>query len=241
MRSNPKAPPSDTAPQPRVYLSPSMVERRQRILTEAQALLAEKGVEGFTIRDLHRRAAVAQRTLYNVFGSKEEIVARAIEHHFTDEQLELPPVETAELELILRRIDVLSRIVIRQRAYASGLVSVFFSPTLDRRIYDSLHRIALSGTRAWLDAAEREKVLRKLSTAERRLLLTSLVNLSYATISDWAAGRIEDSSLSLASQLNFLIGVSSCLTSKHRKIADALIAARAQLLPADYMASSYAP
>ena len=56
-----------------VYSSPSIHERRRRILREARRLLAESGLEKFSIRTLCKRADVAQRTLYNAFHNRDRI------------------------------------------------------------------------------------------------------------------------------------------------------------------------
>ncbi|MDB5447166.1 MAG: hypothetical protein JWQ97_2483 [Phenylobacterium sp.] len=202
-----------------------MQDRRRRILTEAQQLLDEKGIDGFTIRELSRRAGVAQRTLYNVFGSKEDIVASAIEEHYAGLLETLPPhAPAASLEAHLERLALMSRVVVSLRRYATAMVGVFFSPTVDRRIHDSLHRISITGSGNWLERAEAAQVLVKLSDTERQRLITLLVNVAYANITDWAAGRIGDAELGLRAQLNFLLCVRYFLRPKHRADADALIA-----------------
>src|SRR5579862_1973223 len=115
----------------RKYGSPVMQDRRQRILAEAQALLDERGVDGFTIRELSRRADVAQRTLYNVFGSKEDIVASAIELHFTSLLPEFPPPPPgADVEAYLCLMDAILERTINLRRYATAMATVFFSPTV---------------------------------------------------------------------------------------------------------------
>lgn len=49
--------------------------RRQRILEAARALIVERGAEGWSMRKVASRAGVSVTTLYNLFGSKEEIRA----------------------------------------------------------------------------------------------------------------------------------------------------------------------
>ena len=202
-----------------------MQDRRLRILTEAQRLLDEKGFDGFTIRELSRRADVAQRTLYNVFGSKEDIVASAIEEHYAGLLAKLPPPPpAASLDAHLQRLAMMSEVVVSLRRYATAMVGVFFSPTVDRRIHESLHRISTTGSGNWVQRAEAAKVLVKLSESERQRLVTLLVNAAYANITDWAAGRIGDAELALRAQLNFLLCVRYFLRPRPRADADALIA-----------------
>ena len=49
-------------------------ERRERIMAAARTLVAIKGYDGLTMRDLARAAKVSVPTLYNLFGSKDAIL-----------------------------------------------------------------------------------------------------------------------------------------------------------------------
>ncbi|MEW5735376.1 MAG: TetR/AcrR family transcriptional regulator [Thermodesulfobacteriota bacterium] len=50
-----------------------VAEMRARILTQALSLLAEKGFEGFSMREVARRMGVVIGTLYGYYGSKDEV------------------------------------------------------------------------------------------------------------------------------------------------------------------------
>jgi AcrR family transcriptional regulator len=185
-----------------------MFDRRQRILAETQGMLDELGVEGFTIRELSRRAGVAQRTLYNLFGSKEDIVATAIDEHFVGLLSQLPPPPPpGDLEASLQRIDFVSDRTIELRRYATAMVAVFFSPSADRRIYDALRWISEVATVPWVARAWAEGLLPKTTPEDRDRLATLLVNARYANVTDWAAGRISDQEMKIRSKLNFLVCV----------------------------------
>ncbi|HEU5060943.1 MAG TPA: TetR/AcrR family transcriptional regulator [Kofleriaceae bacterium] len=54
-------------------------ERRERIARVARALVAERGYDGLTMRDLARAARVAVPTLYNLFGGKDAILVAELE------------------------------------------------------------------------------------------------------------------------------------------------------------------
>lgn len=54
-------------------------ERRARIGKAARALVAERGYEGLTMRELAQKARVAVPTLYNLFGSKDAILVAELE------------------------------------------------------------------------------------------------------------------------------------------------------------------
>ena len=54
-------------------------ERRARIGKVARQLVAERGYEGLTMRELAQKARVAVPTLYNLFGSKDAILVAELE------------------------------------------------------------------------------------------------------------------------------------------------------------------
>ena len=214
-----------SGPEPRrKYDSPVMQDRRQRILLEAQALLDEAGVDGFTIRELSRRAGVAQRTLYNVFGSKEDIVASAIELHFTSRLGELPPPGAgSDIEAYLARMDAVLDRAMRLRRYSTAMVAVFFSPGVDRRIYDSLRRISETGSGSWVRRAVEDRLLAPLTPLDQERLSNLLVNMGYANITDWAAERISGDELKFRYRFNLLLCIRPLARAPHRPMIDALL------------------
>ncbi len=54
-------------------------ERRVRILAAARAIIAERGYDGLTMRDLARASRVSVPTLYNLFGGKHAILLGELE------------------------------------------------------------------------------------------------------------------------------------------------------------------
>jgi AcrR family transcriptional regulator len=57
-------------------------ERRKRILTAARGLIAERGYDGLTMRDLAEASRVSVPTLYNLFGGKQAILLGELESTF---------------------------------------------------------------------------------------------------------------------------------------------------------------
>ena len=56
-----------------------MAERRQRILAAARAIVAKRGYEALTMRELAQASRVTVPTLYNLIGGKEAVLAAAVE------------------------------------------------------------------------------------------------------------------------------------------------------------------
>lgn len=62
----------------RTYNSPRMAARHASILAAARAGLTEKGFNGVTMQELADRAGVTKKTLYNVFGNKDDLLFAAV-------------------------------------------------------------------------------------------------------------------------------------------------------------------
>jgi AcrR family transcriptional regulator len=59
-------------------LDQQMAERRARILEAARTIIGARGYEGLTMRDLARASRVTVPTIYNLIGSKEEVLFAAV-------------------------------------------------------------------------------------------------------------------------------------------------------------------
>src|SRR6187200_1628947 len=57
-------------------------ERRKRILAAARELIAERGYDGLTMRELAAASRVSVPTLYNLFGGKQAILLGELEETF---------------------------------------------------------------------------------------------------------------------------------------------------------------
>jgi AcrR family transcriptional regulator len=60
-------------------LAQQMAERRERILAAAREIIGKRGYEALTMRDLARASRVTVPTVYNLIGSKEQVLFAAIE------------------------------------------------------------------------------------------------------------------------------------------------------------------
>ncbi len=60
-------------------LAQQMAERRERILQAARDVIAERGFDGLTMRELAQAAGVTVPTIYNLIGSKDKVLFAAVE------------------------------------------------------------------------------------------------------------------------------------------------------------------
>ena len=55
-----------------------MASKRERILNAAEALFAEKGFSAATVEEVAKRAGIGKSTVYEYFGSKDEIFRQTL-------------------------------------------------------------------------------------------------------------------------------------------------------------------
>ena len=60
-------------------LTERQLRRRSNILSVARQLIAEKGYSGVTMRELAEKSGVAYKSLYDLYGSKDNLLGKAIE------------------------------------------------------------------------------------------------------------------------------------------------------------------
>jgi AcrR family transcriptional regulator len=209
----------------RKYASVQMFDRKRRILTEAQAMLDEEGVENFTIRGLSKRADVAQRTLYNVFGSKEDIIASAVELHFQSLIDAAPgPITPGDLDGLLARRLGISNAIVRLRRYAKAMTGVFVSPDGDPKIHESLLHIWHTGSGgAWLEPEFRRSFLVRMPAEKFDAIIAILINSDYCNIGDWVSDRISESEFRRRSMTNHLLILRGYFKPSVRARADEII------------------
>lgn len=174
-----------------VYSSSSIHERRRRILREARKLLAEGGIEKFSIRKLCKRADVAQRTLYNAFHNRDRIMALAIREAYEDVNRYMRYRTSAEtMEGIVDRLISVNTRNLRARNYTQAVAAIYFSPAASHDIWVAMREMVDMNLRQWLNRLVREDLLEDWIRVDE--LANEIANIEYATINDWAQGRIAD-------------------------------------------------
>ena len=176
---------------PLVYSSDSIHARRRRILKETRAIIAEGGLENFSVRKLCERADIAQRTLYNAFHSKERVIALAIREGF-DAVRNLARYKTDPLALtgILDRVISVNKRNLAVRNYTTAVVTIYFSPTTPPDIWRTLQDMGMTSIRAWLNRVNGIGMLEDWVVIDE--LCNDFANLQYATVNDWCRERISD-------------------------------------------------
>jgi AcrR family transcriptional regulator len=182
---------SDGAAKGLVYSSQLMHDRRRRILDAARTMIAEKGLDDFSMRELGKRADVALRTLYNAFQSKDHLIAVAVKEYYEDfVRRSAYQYDASTIEGTIERLLLVHRRNMRIKNYTRTVMSVYFSPGTDPELWQTIHRISADNHRLWLARLAERRQLQPWvdvgSAADR------MANLEYATINEWCQDRVSD-------------------------------------------------
>ncbi len=177
-----------------VYKSDNIYERRRRILRETRRMIAESGLDGFNVRELCVRAGVAQKTLYNAFGSREGVVAMSIRQYMEDfiERADYRHAPTSLEGRLERLIKVHSR-NLQIRPYTSAIMAVYNSPTADAALREAIRNVSPTGHRMFAQSLRARRALAPGVTEE--ILAYNVSTAIYAVLTNWCLGDLEDSQL----------------------------------------------
>lgn len=212
----------ETGERPQTYSSPAIIERRRRILDETRKVIAEQGIAALSMNDIGQRAGVAKRTLYNAFQTRERMIASAIQEYFDDYVDRIAyahPAGTMQHNLE-RMISVVHRNR-KIRNYIKAIMALYFSSDVDHDIWTAMHLPATQNNKQWIEALDAKKQLQPWVEVDK--LVDDLVRFEYATINDWAQGRIPDDDVIVRLVSSYLTCVLGALKGGARKEVEALI------------------
>lgn len=221
------------------YSSPAMQARRRRILEETRLLIAEQGIDGFSLMDLCRRADVAKQTLYYAFGNKNHLVAAAIGDLFEEFESAVPyhcPV--GSLDRLIERTVAIGRRNAGMRNYVAAIIAFYFNSATGSDLWNALHDIMVLPHRPY---AERLAGKRQLQPwVDAGMLVDTLDGLRLSVANDWVHGRVDEQVMidqMVTAQLCYLAGATRGAARREAEVALRTIAragalAYVQALPA---------
>ena len=175
-----------------------MAERRERILTAAREIIGERGYEALTMRDLARAGRVTVPTIYNLIGSKEDVLFAAVEEQTAEfvAGIERIKAKTAA-DQVLELVNAVVRELLRLPRYYRSLPQLLYtsdaaSPAqaeVSRALGRQLAR-AVDGLRECGDLVD---------WVDRRALVDRMgADLAYTSL-QWAGGQLSRQGLRAAS------------------------------------------
>lgn len=176
---------------PLLYASPLILDRRRRLLKEARHMIAEGGLENFSVRELCLRAGVAQRTLYNAFSNKDRVIAIAIRQAFDDFNTNVRyKTDPHSIAGSLDRTIAINRRNFRVRNYTKAVCAIYFGPSTPRDVWETLQQMSLNPNHELLSSLRARDQLEPWVNIDH--CADTMANVQYATINDWCLGRLSD-------------------------------------------------
>jgi AcrR family transcriptional regulator len=186
--SSKAAPAAPTGVTP-IYDSALMHERRQRILAETRRVIEENGIENLSMRELCKRADVAQRTLYNAFGSKDRIVGLAIQENYLEQVARMKFATAPDtMEGVIERTARVCMHFGRQRNYLKAVMDLYYAPTVHKDTIVMMRELSYGNVRPWLQQLEqRQQISPNLSLEQ---IENDMTDLAFSVMRKWAIGDI---------------------------------------------------
>lgn len=171
--------------------SDAMFQRRRRILSETRRMIEEVGLEAVSIDVLSKRAGVAKKTIYNAFGSKENVVALAIRYYFDSFRRHV--LASDEAPSFHRALKSQVLVTLRNQGiahYLHAMAQIYFSQTIHLDIREALLEIGREPYLAWLRELMITKQLERGVDPDR--LANTLSDLQWNKVQQWGVGAIDD-------------------------------------------------
>ena len=186
-------------------------KRRQRILACAREIIASDGPEELNMRALAKRAGLSVTTLYNLFGSKDEIILALVRQGVSSVQPAILGQSTTDPMAALQSMAV---------SPAAHLVenADLFKPMIRVGLYQSagrdpgmqaLYGFLIGAIEGVVKTAQDAGVL--LAHIPARLLASQIFYSFRVAVEDWGCGLIEDGALTrrMQSGLYFVLLVAA--------------------------------
>ncbi len=181
------------------------LERRKRILNAAREYVGRVGYQGVTMKGLAQAAGVTAPTLYNTFGSKDELLYEAVLEHYEQLLEEAgPAVGVRGLDRVIAILTSTAETMRREPTYVRTLMDSFRSRPGGQRLGRALR---LEGLQALVEAVEEMRSDGQLQDwVDPTVLATLISGIRRGVTIDWAGGRI-----ALEDLANMMI-CSACVT-----------------------------
>ncbi|MDR7101090.1 TetR/AcrR family transcriptional regulator [Croceicoccus sp. BE223] len=185
---------TETTAAPRAYASQRMQDRRRKVLAATRAVIAEAGLDGFTMRQIADRAGVATATLFNNFQSREALVSQAVLDTFVVARETGATDEPESFEALDAYVRWTAGEIIALGRYVDAVVAAYFSRAAPNPIREILKHEAEAPYIHFLRWLEGERMLRPAT--DIALAAHTISSHVFAQMHAWSIGEIADADLS---------------------------------------------
>lgn len=195
---------------------------------ETVALISEQGIDNFSLRALSLRARVAQKTLYNSFGSKEALISTAFDYFLSEQGKRFPLEKMRGVHEIMAQLAQRCEDFIVNRQWSRASNFLYYSFTVDDRIYATLKDMAMLYFRQYFRVhSSHPDFIAGEPSAYAEMQMS---NVAHGTVHDWVMGRITDEAFPDAVCLGVVSMLASCVRGTlHTELLDLRLTIRDRL------------
>ena len=175
------------------YSSNTMRRRRQNVMQAAREMIAEHGLDGFTMKQLAARAEVSPATLFNIYGTKENLIGEAVLDAFNSLATDDVSNEPKTFDELLAYIDWVTTAIVGLPDYVPVVTSTYFSRQEDQPVRDLLRNATADPYLSYLKAAIARGQVRDGTNV--KMLAEAIAHQTFAHMHDWILGRTTDEDL----------------------------------------------
>ena len=175
-------------------MTENRLARRAAILRTAREMIAERGYEAITIRELAEACRVSVPTLYNQFGGKDKLLAAAIEDHFGGGRENVRILtELAGLERIFAILEFIAEQFLVEPGFHRRLLEAFSSLESTQDVQVSITASLANEISSELEFMREQEALANWVDVE---LLSGQVTTAFVSATViWGSGQIENEQL----------------------------------------------
>lgn len=157
--------------------------------------IVRDGIEEVRIRTLAQDCGVAVATLYNQFGSRDALIAAALEQDFRGryEPLSLRTQGRPPAEKYSRRVVQAARDIRRMREYTAAVLSFYFRPGVEPLLRSVVHDFIARDFHGIVDDIAAAGDLQEW--VDRDAFANDIVSQMYAITMMWVQGHIVEGEL----------------------------------------------
>jgi len=121
------------------YQSDRQLKRQENILYTTRKLASKVRYEGLTMRGIAQASEVSPKTLYNLFSSKDELLAAALEDLVGIVQESMGNYSDSRgIDYILTKRKISSEAIMRSPGFANVIITLFFKAKPGDRLVSAL-------------------------------------------------------------------------------------------------------
>ena len=175
--------------------SPRRLERRRRILDAVREAIVRDGIDEVRVRSLAARSGVAVATLYNQFGSRDALIAAALEQDFRGryEPLSRRTLALSPSEKFARRVTKASQDIRRMREYTAAVLSLYFRPGVEPVLRAVVHDFVATDFQGIVEAIGAAGDLH--DWVDPAVFANDIVTQLYSITMMWVQGHIPENKL----------------------------------------------